>query len=273
MNATAAQTASPPTPRLTHQDIDLMPRGRHLMLGMSDVGKSTLEMRLIEHWLDQQPEPRVLILDGKPRFRAEWELSGLSAKRRYKGWTRGDVVPNSVALDFSGHSGSIRAQLKQAWSLKFHSVIAQTSDQKELLFLRAAADWFYTDSQDKYSQLLVVDELADFFGTTGAASRGDALLKVVRSGREKNISFLGAAQRPKGLPQSFMTEVSAVYLFKLRSKKDMQHLEDLGLPGAASPPSKKHIFYFWNDYTERSGLARLGDVKSDGNGVGASRRG
>lgn len=246
---------------LTYRDVDLMPRGRHLFLGTTNVGKSTVMEHLAERWTNQQPAPRTLILDSKPRFRAEWELNGLSAARRYKKWRRGPVIPNSVALDFTGHSGSIRAQLKQAWALKYTTVIAQTGDQNELRYLRAAAHWFYRDASDSKSQLLIVDELADYFGTSGSASRGDALLKSVRSGREMNITFAGAAQRPKGLPQSFMTEVSALYLFKLRSRKDMTHLEELGLPGNASPPSQRHIFYFWNDYTDRYGYARLGDVK------------
>jgi hypothetical protein len=169
-------------------------------------------------------------------------------------------VPNSVALDFSGHSGSIRAQLKQAWSLNYQTVIAQTGEQNELGYLRAAAHWFYADASDSKSQLLVVDELADFFGTSGAAARGDALLKTVRSGREMNVAFAGAAQRPKGLPHSFMTEVSSLYLFSLASEKDMAHLDDLGLPGGATPPRDDHVFYYHNRARRVGGYARLGDV-------------
>lgn len=242
---------------LTYQDIQLMPRGRHLLLGKTGTGKSTVMDKLVGNWVREQPQPRVLILDSKPRFRAEWELSGLSARRRYRRWRRGPVVPESAALDLSGRSGSIRAQLKQAWALGHHVVIAQTGEQSELAYLRAAAHWFYADARDSYSQLLAVDELADFFGTTGAAGRGDALLKAVRSGREMNIAFVGGAQRPKGLPQSFMTEVSAVYLFKLQSLKDMQHLESLGLPGEAAPPNEPHVFYYRNLIDDYGGKAKL----------------
>lgn len=242
---------------LTVQDIDLMPRGRHLFLGTTGSGKSTVLEQLAGRWNEQQPQPRTLILDSKPRFRAEWELNGVSAARRYKRWRRGPVIPNSVALDFSGRSGSIRAQLKQAWGLHYHTVIAQTGEQSQLDYLRASAHWFYADASDSKSQLLIVDELADFFGTSGAASRGDALLKTVRSGREMNVAFAGAAQRPKGLPHSFMTEVSALYLFSLASEKDMAHLDDLGLPGNATPPRDNHVFYYHNRLANRAGYARL----------------
>lgn len=255
----ASQRASQSQP-LSYQDIDLIPRGRHLFLGTTGSGKSTVLERLSERWNASQPQARTLILDSKPRFRAEWELNGLSAGRRYKKWRRGPVMANSVALDFSGHSGSIRAQLKQAWGLGYQTVIAQTGEQTELSYLRAAAHWFYADASDSKSQLLIVDELADYFGTSGAASRGDALLKTVRSGREMNVSFAGAAQRPKGLPHSFMTEVSALYLFSLASEKDMAHLDDLGLPGGATPPRDNHVFYYWNRDRRAGGYARLGDV-------------
>lgn len=246
-----------PEPELTYQDIQLMPRGRHLLLGTTGSGKSTVLDQLIGDWTRQQPQPRVLILDSKPRFRAEWELNGLSARHRYKRWRRGPVVPESAALDLSGRSGSIRAQLKQAWALGHHVVIAQTGEQAESVYLRAAAHWFYADARDSYSQLLAVDELADFFGTSGSAGRGDALLKVVRSGREMNVAFAGAAQRPKGLPHSFMTEVSALYLFSLASEKDMSHLDDLGLPGDATPPRNDHVFLYHNKYTRKHGYAKL----------------
>ena len=255
-----AQAQAQVTQPLTYQDIDLMPRGRHLFLGTTGSGKSTVMERLADRWTAQQANPRTLILDSKPRFRAEWELNGLTAARRYKKWRRGPVVSNSVALDFSGHSGSIRAQLKQAWGLGYHTVIAQTGEQSQLDYLRAAAHWFYADASDSKSQLLVVDELADFFGTSGAASRGDALLKTVRSGREMNVAFAGAAQRPKGLPHSFMTEVSALYLFSLASERDMAHLDDLGLPGGATPPRDNHVFYYHNRQNRSGGYARLGDV-------------
>jgi hypothetical protein len=212
---------------------------------------------LVADWVNTQNNPRVLILDSKPRFRAEWELSGMSAARRYRKWQRGPVVPESVRLDFTGRSGAISGQLKQAWALKHKIVIAQTAEQYELPYLRAAASSFYDNARDSYSQLVVTDELADFFGTTGAASRGDALLKVVRSGREMNIAFAGGAQRAKGIPHSFMTEVTAVYLFALASEKDREHLDDLGLPGDSIPPSNDHVFLYHNKQTKKHGYARL----------------
>lgn len=230
--------------------ISLTPRGRALFVGMTGSGKSELKMRLVNHWVATRAKPRVLILDSKPRFRAEWELNGLSAAKRYKKWQRGPVVPNSFALDFK-HGGSIRAQLKQVWQLHGNIAIAQTASQHELPLLREAAHWFYHDANDRYSQLLDVDELADFFGTTGYAATGDDLLKVVRSGREMNVSFAGAAQRPKGLPHSFLTEVSDLYLFHIASLKDMVHLEDMGLPGDATPPEQDHVFYLYRRKTRQ----------------------
>ena len=252
-----AQPEEPRTEGLTYQDIQFMLRGRHLLLGTTGSGKSTVLDLLIGSWVRDQANPRVLILDSKPRFRAEWELSGMSATHRYKRWRRGPVVPASVALDLTGHSGSIRAQLKQAWQLKHRVVIAQTGEQNDLQYLRAATHWFYADARDSFSQLLAVDELADFFGTSGAAGRGDSLLKVVRSGREMNVAFAGAAQRPKGLPHSFLTEVSASYIFSLASEKDMAHLEDLGLPGDATPPENDHVFYYHNKSSRKHGYAKM----------------
>lgn len=126
-----------------------------------------------------------------------------------------------------------------------------------LPWLRAYAHEFYSNAEDKYSQLIDVDEVSDFFGSTGMATRGDALLKIVRSGREMNVSFAGAAQRPKGLPHSFLTELSEVFLFTLASVKDLEHLSNMGLPGDVELPDEDHVFYHFRRKGRRGGLYRL----------------
>lgn len=126
-----------------------------------------------------------------------------------------------------------------------------------LPWLRAYAGAFYADAQDKYRQLIDVDECSDFFGSTGMAHQGDELLKIVRSGREMNVAFAGAAQRPKGLPHSFLTELSEVFLFVLASEKDLEHLSDMGLPGDVELPEEDHVFYHFRRKGRVGGLYRL----------------
>ena len=249
-------------PQTGLERIALQQRGRGLCLGITGSGKSVLEEKLFHHWLATQPRPRVLILDSKPRFRAQWELSGFSASHRYKKWRRGPSVPGSYALDFTASEG-VRGQLRQVWRLGSHIAIAQAPQSwrldAKLMALRAAAAAFYNDSRDSYSQLVVVDELADFFNTSGFAKAGDELLQIVRSGREMNVALLGACQRPKGLPKSFLTELGQAYVFRLVNDDDMEHLEEMGLPGTAAPPDQDFTFLYFarkgNDLIPRARLA------------------
>ena len=126
-----------------------------------------------------------------------------------------------------------------------------------LPWLRAYAHAFYEDAEDKYSQLLDVDEVADFYGSTGLARQGDPILKVVRSGREMNVAFTGADQRPKGIPHSLLTELSEVFLFVMASEKDLEHLSDMGLPGDIELPAEDHVFYHFRRKGRVGGHYRL----------------
>jgi hypothetical protein len=126
-----------------------------------------------------------------------------------------------------------------------------------LAWMRAYAEAFYEDAEDKYSQLLDVDEVADFYGSTGMAKQGDPILKVVRSGREMNVAFTGADQRPKGLPHSFLTELSEVFLFVMASEKDLEHLSDMGVPADLALPEEDYVFHHFRRKGRVSGVYRL----------------
>lgn len=255
-----SQNPGPSPSQALFQTIGLRPQGRAMLFGYSGAGKSVLAERLIEHFTLDRKSPRVLILDGKPRFRGQWELSGYSAARRYKKWRRGPTMPDSVVLNILDDPAE---QLRAAWTLGATTAIAQTDDPNLIPLLRGFGRAFYQGSQDKYDQLLYSDETADFFGTTGSASRGDALLQVVRSGRERNVAFLGAAQRPKGLPHSFLTELGQAYIFRLDSAGDLKHLEDMGLPMDALPPEEDYVFRYFDKKTRTHGKFRLSQQLAD----------
>lgn len=253
----------PTKKRVGLETIALTERGRAMLFGKTRSGKSTLAEVLISQFLASRKNPRVVVLDGKPRFRAERELTGFSAAHRYKRWRRGPTMPDSYVLPMRDPA----AELTQVWRLGGRVAIAQTAEQSQIGLLRNVASAFYSTSWDKYDQLLYVDEASDFFGTTGAASRGDALLKAVRSGGEMNISFLAGAQRPKGLPHSFITELSDVYLFRLASLNDLDHLEELGLPVydergkplPGIPPRENYVFHHFDLVDDSHGVYRLSE--------------
>src|SRR6185312_2385715 len=138
-----------------------------------------------------QPNPRVLVIDSKPRFRATHELNGLTAHRRYKKWQRGEQLPDSIVLPSNVH---VRDALRQTWNLKYNTALAQIEDLYGIDWLQAAISWFYRDADDRHQQLIYIDELADHFSSSGGYGRGNPIVQAIRSGRERNVAVLAATQ-------------------------------------------------------------------------------
>lgn len=260
---------SPSRPPQTLAKIALPRNGRGVAIGQTGSGKSTLAEALIQQWLAEQPNPRVLILDSKPRFRAERELTGLPAHRRYRSWERGPTMPNSYRLPLAHPSD----ELAQVWRLGGTTAIAQVEDgaaddRPYLHALLGTLQAFYKGSSRKYSQLVYLDEGADFFGSSAGFAQGNSILRAVRSGREKGLAVLLSSQRPRNIPVAVITETSNLYCFELSFDKDWEHLREMGLPkylGADEsgkpkpfrPPPEEHAFAFYNKATRYAGYHRL----------------
>jgi hypothetical protein len=212
---------------------------RALILGGSRSGKSVLLDHLRENIVIQRPQVQQLLLDTKPRFRAEIERTGpgnriiREASRHYKDWEKGPIVPGSYRLDIN------EGNLKPYWKEKdpCRTVILQTDDSnKRGRLLEIANGWFETRSRFA-DRVLIADELLDFYHGNGVCiSRHNVPLKVNRAGGERGFGGLYGAQRPKGIPIQITEELSILYLFHLRFESDMKYLYENGVPTHIKPP-------------------------------------
>lgn len=219
--------------------ISLRARERGFLVGGTNTGKSTLEEALIADWCQRYRDTRVLILDSKPRFRAERDAHGRSAKRRYKRWDHGPVVPESAVVESA-------AELAMAWQTGHRVVIAQAEHQADVPNLIACARAFLTHSRSGRPQLLAVDETMDYFSPNGAARGGDDILvRVARAGRERGTAALFCSQRTKGIPAQLIEEMSKCYLFRLDYRADVKRLYEMGFPEGVQPPGAERVFLYW----------------------------
>ncbi len=241
-------------PTAGYEQIAIPTNGRAMLVGKTESGKSTVASRLIQHFRDSNPKPRVLILDSKPRFRGTHELNGMLTTRRYRKWRRGETVPQSVVLPSGVH---VRHAMKQTWRLGYDTAIAQIPSLEYLDWLKASAAWFYEDADDSYQQLLYIDELADFFSSSGAYGRGNVLVQAVRSGRERGVAVMAGTQRPSGIPPSFFTELSRIYLFRIHRLRDIENLQETVLPENIQPPRAKHVFLMYDASDESVAAYKL----------------
>jgi len=238
--------------------------GRTMVLGRTGSGKSTLQDNLLLRYLALYPTARVLIIDSKPRFKAEYSTSGNTAERHYKKWSRGNFLQGSYRLE---NKGDIKPQLDTIWRMRGRVAIAQTrpGDLADLAWLEGVARVFYGSYSDKTPRLIMIDELADFFEVRRS---GGIFHQAARSGRELGIGMLAGSQRPSYIPTVVMTESDRLYLFNLDYSEDMKKVHQMGVPKDVAAPSVDHSFFYWNKFTKFSGasgkyyILDLGDKKN-----------
>lgn len=220
--------------------ISLRKGERGLLIGGTGSGKSSLATPIIEDFHDRYDNSRILVLDTKPRFRAEWELTGVSTKWRYRRMDHGTTLPGSVVV----HEPT---DLDSAWRLGHRIAIAQTDAGTDLARLCAITRRFIAQARSSRPQLLNVDEMLDFYGPTGAprAGTGNELVIANRAGRERGLSVLDAAQRLKGFPVQILETMSKLYLFRLDFLSDATRLAECGAPPHMQPPTEDWLFYYW----------------------------
>lgn len=223
---------------------------RMLLLGASGTGKSTLGEAVMMDALRRILNLRVLILDSKPRFRAEYETNGLGAGWRYRRMAHGtSPLPGSIALPVKNPARS----LGDAWRFGGRIAVAQApkgaDDLETLYLLLETASAFFDQARADRPQLLYVDEVMDFFYLNGSPIGKDmTILQTVRAGRELGIGLLAATQRPRGIPAQLLQESNAMALFWLRNGEDVDRLDDFSLPygHALMPRTDNKTFYYYN---------------------------
>jgi energy-coupling factor transporter ATP-binding protein EcfA2 len=222
------------------ETISMRERERTFLLGGTGSGKTTLEEMLIADFYNRYPTSRTLILDSKPRFRAEWFTNGLSCKRLFKHWKPGPTLPGSVLIRQA-------SQLKDAWSLGARIVVAQCERTAERAALVDCAEEFFNKARHSRPQLLCVDETADFFHLNGSpiAGSSDALIRVARAGRERGTAGLYCSQRAKSIPGSIIEELTQLYLFSLDARGDLKRCVEMGAPEWIEPPDQLFQFKLW----------------------------
>ncbi len=226
---------------------------RGIIIGRAGSGKSTLAAALIEQFVndyitnaDDEHKGRVLVIDTKPRWRGTRLVNGGSTRRHYKGFVKGDRLPNSVVLTN-----------EDQWGMAFDPnisgrlVIAQRMDLDsfpELIRWHVGLiDKFFRTQDWRYPSLLYVDEGMDFFSATGTARTGDAIQRCFRAGREKGLASLIGVQRPKCINLQCLTESNVGYFFAVNYTDDVKRLQEMGFPPSVPLPDENHKFLYYRD--------------------------
>lgn len=238
--------------KMSHISLDIGQRG--IILGMTRVGKSTLAEQLIAGWRAKYPQARTIILDSKPRFKAEHELDGRTTNmsKRYRQWDHGAFVPGSVVLPLK----NIASEVKMAWSLKYNTIVAQIADRRDIWKLDEALREVYLNRQPKRPLFVYADELNNFFRAEGRRAH-HTIVTILTSGGELSVAFLGAAQRPRNISIEAVESMTKCYWFFTPYGEDIKHLKDMGVPSHARSPRNFYQFYFFDRMKSIEGYGQL----------------
>lgn len=144
------------------------PGERHAVFGGTRAGKSAYQDFSMREVQDSRPDAMQILIDTKPRFRAESE-KGLrprwrhDASHRYQSWAKGPVVPNSVVVDI-WDSKPFSGTFERPGEI----VILQSGDAADWKRMLTLLDGFVKANINGRERRIIVDECLDFTrGTHG----------------------------------------------------------------------------------------------------------
>ena len=214
------------------------PGQREIVFGGTRAGKSAYQEWETRRISRMRPDAMQVIVDTKPRFRAETEpmrtnpRKRRSAAWRYKTWAKGPVVPNSVLADI--HSAH---PFRGMWANPGEIVIIQSGEADDWRRMLVVLNGFVKANIKDRERRIVVDEALDFYqrNTWGISPRNDVFYRASRAGGERNIGISLGAHRVHGLPPLVLSMSSVFVLFHLRQDSDMRYLRQYGIRDETSP--------------------------------------
>lgn len=231
------------------------PGERTATIGGSRTGKSSWlewEMREIQH---SRSTAAQLLMDSKPRFRAEtirhpwFPKQRRSAHKLYESWAAGPTIPNSVHVDiWDDHPFRGLWQKERAGEI----AIMQGETLQDHRRMLALAMAFVKAQWKNRERRLVFDETLDFYGRNGQCidNRNDVLYLAARAGGERGIGSEFGAHRVYGIPHLILMQISRLNLFHLVNDNDMRHLQStMGVRDAESP----HGDFVFRQWSKRPG--------------------
>lgn len=227
-------------------DLVPAPGQREIVLGGTRAGKSAYQEWVTRRVAALRPEAMQIIVDTKPRFRAETERMRLnprgrrSAAWRYKDWASGPVVPGSVLVPMDDPH-PFRGMFRTPGEI----AILQSGEAADWLHMLQILNGFVRAHIRDRERRIIVDEALDFYqrNTWGISPRDDVFYRASRAGGERNIGLSLGAHRVHGLPPLVLSMASVFVVFHLRQDADMAYLHQYGVPEDHLSPAGNYVFH------------------------------
>lgn len=214
------------------------PGQREIVFGGTRAGKSAYQEHETLCIAETRPSAMQVLIDTKPRFRAQYEPHPLwpykrrDAAYRYESWSSGPMVPNSVVCDiYAAHP--FRGMFRNPGEI----VIMQSGEADDWRRMLVVLNGFVKANIKDRERRIIVDEALDFYqrNTWGISPRNDVFYRASRAGGERGIGISLGAHRVHGLPPLVLSMCSIFVVFHLRQDSDMRYLRQYGIPDDTSP--------------------------------------
>lgn len=220
--------------------IDIIPKNesRVGLFGTTGSGKTTLLTVLLKSIRIQNPDSIHLIIDSKPRFRANFAING--KRLRYKTMKYGEFAKGSVLVN---NPEDIQLAIKRGYK----TLIAQVlDDEPNTIRLSKIGMEFYKTSSGEEQRWIWVDEVLDFFTPSGTELKNAPpfIVRAARAGRERSCNLVIGAQRLKGIPMVVIESLTHIFLFQIDYVEELERLRSLGIH-EMQPPKNYYEFKFW----------------------------
>lgn len=159
---------------------------------------------------------------------------GLFAVRKQEGTTIKELINagETTILDLSCYSSigtvNIRALVIGLLSKKLFNERMEARKQEEIGAVRHGLDYLqYKEKRELPMVWLLVDEGHEFLPRRGKTAATDALIQVLREGRQPGISLVLATQQPGEIHRDVMTQSDIVISHRVTARPDIEALNSI----------------------------------------------
>ncbi|MBS3084543.1 ATP-binding protein [Candidatus Pacearchaeota archaeon] len=159
---------------------------------------------------------------------------GIFAKEKIKPTKTSDLIKGGVTsvLDLSSYNSigafNVRALVISLISRKIFSERMEKRKIEEVKSISKGLDYSgFTEKKDYPLVWMFIDEAHEFLVKEGKTSATNALVQILREGRQPGISLVLATQQPGKIHTDVMTQADIVISHRVTSKPDIEALNNM----------------------------------------------
>ena len=156
---------------------------------------------------------------------------GLFASKKEKGTTVADIIKagTTTVLDLSVYSSigsfNVRALVIGLLSKKIFNERMSARKTEEVQAVQHGLDYlYYKEKREMPMVWILIDEAHEFLPLNGKTPATDALIQLLREGRQPGISMALATQQPGQIHRDVMTQSDVVISHRVTAKPDVDAL-------------------------------------------------